>query len=91
MNTSIIKRVLVVLMETVLNGLTMVVLLIMVITTKDCSDIIAYGIDSSLRGYIETATWHLNGSGTAQSKQNWYLCEKRRKRLYTFWTKSGRC
>ena len=45
-------------------------------TTKDCSDIIAYGIDSSLRGYIETATWHLNGSGTAHSKQNWYLCER---------------
>ena len=44
--------------------------------TKDCSDIITYGIDSSLRGYIENATWHLNGSGTAQSKQNWYLCER---------------
>ena len=44
--------------------------------TKDCSDIITYGIDSSLRGYIETTTWYLNGSGTAQSKQNWYLCER---------------
>ena len=44
--------------------------------TKDCSDIITYGIDSSLRGYIENATWHLNGSVTGQSKQNWYLCER---------------
>ena len=44
--------------------------------TKDCSNIITYGIDSSLRGYIENATWHLNGSGTAQSKQNWYQCER---------------
>ena len=44
--------------------------------TKDCSDIITYGIDSSLRGYIESATWYLYGSGTDQSKQNWYLCER---------------
>ena len=44
--------------------------------TKDCSDIITYGIDSSLRGYIETTTWYLNGSGTNQGKQNWYLCER---------------
>ena len=44
--------------------------------TKDCSDIVNYGIDSSLRGYIETATWYLYGSGTDQSKQNWYLCER---------------
>ena len=44
--------------------------------TKDCSDIITYGIDSSLRGYIENATWYLYGSGTGQSKQNWYLCER---------------
>ena len=44
--------------------------------TKDCSDIITYGIDSSLRWYIETTTWYLNGSGTNQSKQNWYLCER---------------
>ena len=44
--------------------------------TKDCSDIITYGIDSSLRGYIETTTWYLYGSNTAQSKQNWYLCER---------------
>ena len=44
--------------------------------TKDCSDIITYGIDGSLRGYIETTTWYLYGSGTDQSKQNWYLCER---------------
>ena len=44
--------------------------------TKDCSDIITYGIDSSLRGYIENATWYLYGSGTSQSKQDWYLCER---------------
>mgnify|MGYP006867912526 CR=1 FL=1 len=44
--------------------------------TKDCSDIVNYGIDSSLRGYIETTTWYLYGSNTNQSKQNWYLCER---------------
>ena len=44
--------------------------------TKDCNNIIAYGIDSSLRGYIETTAWYLYGSGTNQSKQNWYLCER---------------
>ena len=44
--------------------------------TKDCSNIIAYGIDSSLRGYIETTAWYLYGSRTSQSKQNWYLCER---------------
>ena len=44
--------------------------------SKDCSDIITYGIDSSLRGYIENATWYLYSSGTSQSKQNWYLCER---------------
>ena len=44
--------------------------------TKDCSNLITYGIDASYRGYIESATWYLNGSGTLQSKQNWYLCER---------------
>ena len=44
--------------------------------TKDCSDIITYGIDSSLRGYIETTTWYLYGRDSGQSKQNWYLCER---------------
>ena len=44
--------------------------------TYSCSQIVGYGIDESLRGYIETATWYLYGSGTNQSKQNWYLCER---------------
>ncbi len=44
--------------------------------TNSCSQIVGYGIDESLRGYIETATWYLYGSGTNQSKQNWYLCER---------------
>ena len=44
--------------------------------TDSCSQIVGYGIDESLRGYIETATWYLYGSGTSQSKQNWYLCER---------------
>ena len=44
--------------------------------TNDCSDIVGYGIDSSVLNSIETTTWHLNGSGTSQSKQNWYLCER---------------
>ena len=44
--------------------------------TNSCSQIVGYGIDESLRDYIETATWYLYGSGTNQSKQNWYLCER---------------
>ena len=44
--------------------------------TNDCSDIVGYGIDSSALNSIETTTWHLNGSATDQSKQNWYLCER---------------
>ena len=44
--------------------------------TNDCSDIVGYGIDSSALNSIETTTWYLNGSGTDQSKQNWYLCER---------------
>ena len=44
--------------------------------TNSCSQIVGYGIDKSLRGYIETATWYLYGSNTIQSKQNWYLCER---------------
>ncbi len=44
--------------------------------TNSCSQIVGYGIDESLRGYIETATWYLYGSDTKQSKQNWYLCER---------------
>ena len=44
--------------------------------TNDCSDIVGYGIDSSALNSIETTTWYLYGSGTGQSKQNWYLCER---------------
>ena len=44
--------------------------------TNDCSDIVGYGIDSSALNSIETTTWYLYGSGTVQSKQNWYLCER---------------
>ena len=44
--------------------------------TNDCSDIVGYGIDSSALNSIETTTWYLYGSRTAQSKQNWYLCER---------------
>ena len=43
---------------------------------NSCSQIVGYGIDESLKGYIETATWYLYGSSTSQSKQNWYLCER---------------
>ena len=39
-------------------------------------DIVGYGIDSSALSTIETTTWYLYGSGTRQSKQNWYLCER---------------
>ena len=44
--------------------------------TNDCTDTVGYGIDSKLTNYIEDATWYLYGSGTDQSKQNWYLCER---------------
>ena len=44
--------------------------------TNDCTDIVGYGIDPKYSGYIENATWYLYGSGTDQSKQNWYLCER---------------
>ena len=44
--------------------------------TNDCTDIVGYGIDSKLTSYLEDATWYLYGSGTSQSKQNWYLCER---------------
>ena len=44
--------------------------------TNDCTDIVGYGIDPKYSGYIENVTWYLYGSGTAQSKQNWYICER---------------
>lgn len=45
--------------------------------TLSCSDIVEHGIDSSLRDYIEAATWYLNGYNSSNySKQNFYLCER---------------
>ena len=44
--------------------------------TNSCSQIVGYGLEDSLRGYIETTTWYLYGSDNYQSKQNWYLCER---------------
>ena len=44
--------------------------------SMDCSRILAYGIDNSLRNYIETVTWYLYGGDYNQSKQNFYLCER---------------
>ena len=44
--------------------------------TNSCSQIVGYGIEENLRGYIETVTWYLYGSSSNQSKQNWYLCER---------------
>ena len=43
---------------------------------NDCSDIVGYGLTSSALNSIETTTWYLYGSGSDQSKQNWYLCER---------------
>ena len=45
--------------------------------TNDCSDIVGYGIDSSLQSYIQDVTWYLMGYiGNGYSKQNFYLCER---------------
>ena len=45
--------------------------------TNDCTDIVGYGIKSSLQNYIEDATWYLYGySNNRLSKQNFYLCER---------------
>jgi len=46
--------------------------------TKDCSDIVGYGIsDSTLRDYIETTTWYLYGyTGNSLTRTNEYLCER---------------
>ena len=44
--------------------------------TKDCSDIVSYGIDSSSRTYIEDAKWYLNGPTTQLTKVNTYTCER---------------
>ena len=45
--------------------------------TNDCSDIVGYGIDDSVRGYIEEVTWYLKGySSTSFNKQAFYTCER---------------
>jgi len=45
--------------------------------TNDCSDIVGYGINSDVRNYIETVTWHLNGMiGAGYSKSQFYECER---------------
>jgi len=48
-----------------------------VLKTNDCSNIVNYGIDSSVRDYIETVTWGLKGlTSTAGSKSSFYTCER---------------
>ena len=45
--------------------------------TKDCQTLVGYGIDASIRDYIETTTWHLNGCiGNGLTSNNFYLCER---------------
>ena len=45
--------------------------------TNDCSDIVGYGIDASVRDYIEEVTWYLKGySSTSFNKQAFYTCER---------------
>ena len=43
----------------------------------NCSNIVGYGIDSSVRNYIQSVTWYLKGYNSNEySKQNFYLCER---------------
>ena len=45
--------------------------------TKDCQTLVGYGLDDSIRDYIETTTWHLNGySSNTLTSNNFYLCER---------------
>jgi len=45
--------------------------------TKDCTDIVGYGIDSSLQEYISNADWYLYGyPGNTYSKEAFYYCER---------------
>ena len=45
--------------------------------TNDCTDIVGYGIDASVRDYIEEVTWYLKGySSTSFNKQAFYTCER---------------
>ena len=55
--------------------------------SKNCSPIVGYGIKKSLRNYIETVIWHLNGySGSDLISNNFYLCERG---MYTNCTSSN--
>jgi len=47
--------------------------------TNDCTNIIGYGINSSLQSYIQEATWYLYGDIDVLSKQDFYLCERGQK------------
>jgi len=45
--------------------------------TNDCTNIISYGIDSSLQNYIQESTWYLKGYiSEGFSKQDFYTCER---------------
>lgn len=48
-----------------------------VLKTNDCSSIVNYGIDSSVRDYIETVTWGLKGlTSNYGNKSVFYTCER---------------
>ena len=45
--------------------------------TINCDNFMLYGIDSKVRNYIQTATFHLNGYNNKNlSKNDFYLCER---------------
>jgi len=44
---------------------------------EDCTDMVGYGIDSSLQEYISNADWYLYGyPGNTYSKEAFYYCER---------------
>ena len=44
--------------------------------TNDCSNIVGYGMERSLKNYIEEVTWYLYGTTKYYTKINMYLCER---------------
>lgn len=55
--------------------------------TKNCQNIVGYGINKNYRSYIETVTWHLNGpKEDGLPRNDLYLCERG---LYTDCTSSN--
>ena len=44
--------------------------------TNDCSNIVGYGISSSLQNYIEEVTWYLYGTTKYFIRPNMYMCER---------------